>query len=104
MKPRNGQLIPERMRGLLTDTAMLKLVINLQDRQHIFKVQMKDPNHDAVNLLHALKELEQDEGMAKQIGEAGRSIAEDILTPDNVRRCVLNTIFSTADLLVSLIR
>ena len=58
----------------------------MQDQQHIYRVQAKDAYHDAVPLLHALRELEQDEAKAKQIGEAGRQIVEEVLTPDNVRR------------------
>ena len=69
----------------------------MQDRQHIYKVPMNDPNHDAVSLLHALRELEQDEGKAKQIGEAGRAIVEEVLTPNNVQRCVINAVTNAAD-------
>lgn len=59
---------------------------HVQDRKHIFKVAMKDPKHDAVNLLHALRELEQNEGLAKQIAEAGKQVIEEVLTVDNVQR------------------
>ena len=68
----------------------------MQDRQHYFKVPLNNPDHDAVTLLHALRELEQDEGKAKHIGEAGRAIIEEVLTPDNVQRCVVDALTSNA--------
>ncbi len=59
---------------------------DVQDRKHIFRIPMKDPKHDAVTFLHALRELEQDEELAKRIGEGGRRVIEEVLTVANVQR------------------